>query len=92
MSDSLDDIVKPEVKKTRIRIRYFVFVGIVIILVGFLYDFIYVGIPYQDPPADLLKKYNLNQKIAGNLIDTGFLILLVAIIGAGVRKIKSLLS
>jgi hypothetical protein len=91
VSDILEDILKPEVKKRKIRIRYFIFAGIAIVVAGFLYDFLYVGIPYQDPPPELLKKYNENQKIAGNLIDTGFLVLLIAIIGAIVRKIKTML-
>lgn len=91
MSNILEDILKPEVKKRKIRIRYFVYAGIAIVVAGFLYDFLYVGIPYQDPPPELLKKINQHEKIAGNLIDTGFLVLLIAIIGAIVTKIKTML-
>ena len=91
MSDILEDILKPEVKKRKIRIRYLAFIGIAIIIAGFLYDLKYAGIPYQDLPPELLKKYTQNQNIAGNLIDTGFLVLLIAIIGAIVRKIKTML-
>ena len=87
MNDILDEIEKPNNKKRIFLMRYLIFAGIAIIVFGFLYDGKYAGIPYQDPPLELLKKYNYHRSIADTITDSGFKIVILGIVGGVVRKI-----
>ena len=83
MNDILDEIEKPNNKKRIFLMRY---------LIGFLYDGKYAGIPYQDPPLELLKKYNYHRSIADTITDSGFKIVILGIVGGVVRKIIQFLK
>lgn len=93
MNDTLDDILKDKVQKPKIRIRYLVLIGIIVILIGFMYNAIYAGIPPQDPPPEILKQYTQQYNhavfVSGIIMNIGYCFLIVAIIFAIVRKIKS---
>jgi len=41
-----------------------IFIGITIIFVGFVYDVLFAGIPYQDPTPAMLAIYNFHAQIA----------------------------
>lgn len=56
-------------------------VGIAVFTVGFYYAAIKAGIPYQDPTPKMLKEYNRNMKIGGDLCFGGGIIILFDIIG-----------
>jgi hypothetical protein len=55
-------------------------VGLVLVVLGFAYDLIFAGLPYQDPSEEILKCWNLHGTIAGFVRMTGALIFLVGII------------
>lgn len=38
--------------------------GIIVIFAGFIYDVLFAGIPYQDPPPALVASYNFHSQIA----------------------------
>lgn len=92
MNDILDEIEKPNSNKRIFLMRYIIFAGIAIIVIGFLYDWKYAGIPYQDPPPELLKKYNYHRSIADTITDSGFIILMLGIVGGIARKIIQFLK
>lgn len=46
--------------------------GVIIWLVGFYYAVVKAGIPYQDPPLELLIRYEINARIGDALMGTGF--------------------
>jgi uncharacterized membrane protein len=65
------------VTKTNIN---FIKVGIILIIIGFLYDNIFGGIPPQDPPKLLLEKYNRNVLIANTVMKLGVILTLIGLI------------
>lgn len=58
-------------------IRAMIVLGIIVYVAGFFY---HPGIPYQDPPPELLKKYNASAKIADIIMNTGVVLLVVGVI------------
>lgn len=54
--------------------------GIIIFILGFMYDMKYAGIPYQDPPPELLKQYNKDLHIADTIMNSGFIVILISFI------------
>lgn len=54
--------------------NYFIWLGLIIAILGFLYDVFYGGIPYQDAPAALLEEYIHNQNISKAIIAIGLLL------------------
>ncbi len=42
-----------------------VIIGFCIIILGFIYDVKFAGIPYQDPTAELQERYAFHSAIAG---------------------------
>lgn len=69
-----------------------VIVGIILLIIGLYYLCIKAGIPYQDPPPELLKMYNKNMKIGEILILVGFLIecsnIIILVINFILKKLK----
>lgn len=57
--------------KKNIKIEKYLFIisGIVILL-GFLYDVYFAGIPYQDPPPEILESYELHNFVATTITKT----------------------
>jgi len=46
--------------------------GVIILFIGLYYSVIKAGIPYQDPPLDLLIQYEVNAGIGDVLVGSGF--------------------
>lgn len=49
-------------------------IGCIFLVIGFYYQYIKAGIPYQDPTTELIQKYNRNIKIGEILTLVGFCI------------------
>ncbi len=60
--------------------KYLFLLGIVIIIIGFVYDIMFAGIPFQDPSTQLMEKYNQNTFVSDVIIKLGLLILLIGIV------------
>ena len=56
--------------------------GIMIIFVGFVYDVLFAGIPFQDPTPAMLATYNFHATIASTIrwVGTGISLLALIII------------
>jgi hypothetical protein len=48
--------------------------GIIVIFLGFWYDVMYAGIPYQDPTPAMLASYNFHSQIASIIRWSGLII------------------
>lgn len=62
------------------------FLGIVLIILGFTYDLLFAGIPVQDPTLEQTERFNFHKKIANMAIVLG-LFLFVASIAVKTFKI-----
>jgi amino acid transporter len=65
-------------------------VGLLVFTCGFLYSAIVVGIPYQEPPPDLLQRYNEQAAFARNIQQAGGLITLGGVAALIVQAILRL--
>lgn len=48
--------------------------GFAVMMAGFVYDILYAGIPYQEPPPDLAADYAVSRTVAETLFVVGALI------------------
>lgn len=55
-------------------------VGIIVLIIGFIFDMEFAGIPFQDSLPKMLENYKRNKKIADCIIDTGIVIIILGII------------
>jgi hypothetical protein len=55
--------------------------GLLLLIGGFVYDIVFAGIPYQDPPPDLIVSYNRHAHIASVLEWIGFILFLSSGVG-----------
>lgn len=62
------------------KIVSFVALGCVVVVGGFLHDLMFAGIPYQDPPPEVLARYNFHSMVAGCLYMAGFGIIFLSMI------------
>lgn len=67
--------------------------GIGLVFLGFVYDVLFAGIPYQDPPPELAAEYARQARIAGfiswlgvPLLGAGGIALLTALFIGGDRR------
>jgi len=58
----------------RIILVVVISLGVVTIVGGFMYDILFAGIPYQDPPPDLQARYEADQDTAASIMTLGFYI------------------
>lgn len=58
----------------RIALVLVIGIGFATILGGFMYDILFAGIPYQDPPPDLQARYEADQDTAASIMTLGFYI------------------
>lgn len=74
--------------KKNIKIEKYLFIisGIVILL-GFLYDVYFAGIPYQDPPPEILESYELHNFVATTITKIGFILLIISLVYLIAKKI-----
>ena len=61
--------------------------GIVVLLFGFYYTFIKAGLPYQDPPLELLAQWNTYGEVGETLSLWGVVMILAGIVGSVLLKI-----
>jgi hypothetical protein len=62
-------------------------VGFVLIITGFVYNIVFAGIPYQDPPPELVARYNMHATIAQTITTTGIITMLAGIVGSIVLRL-----
>ena len=60
--------------------------GILLIVIGFIYDVIFAGIPYQDPTPLMIKKFNFHKTVAEKIELIGFVIMLISLLGVIIKK------
>ncbi len=53
--------------------------GFLALTIGFVYDLMFAGIPYQDPSPELQARYRFHSRVAGVLLVTG---LILAVVGS----------
>jgi hypothetical protein len=58
--------------------KYAIWLGLLLIAAGFIYDVVFAGIPYQDAPIDLAVRYERNQNIANWTMTSGMILAVVA--------------
>ena len=51
-----------------------------IVFVGLVYDVVFAGIPYQDPPPELLADYNFHSTIASLIYKVGGIVFLLGLV------------
>lgn len=51
-------------------------IGILIIVIGFIYDVMFAGIPYQDPTPELQTRYDFHSSLAGWFYKAGGILFL----------------
>ena len=54
--------------------------GILIVLIGFVYDILFAGIPYQDPTPAMQSQYDFHSFIAGLFYKTGGVVFLIGLL------------
>ena len=60
--------------------KYLFLIGIIIAAIGFVYNVLFAGIPYQDPSPQLLEKYNQNAFVSDLIIKFGLFVTLAGIV------------
>jgi len=63
--------------------------GVLLISVGFIYDLLFAGIPYQDPSPAQQARWGFHKQVSSNVMTVG---LLLALSGVLVAVWKSLVS
>jgi len=62
-------------------------IGITIILLGFVYDVLFAGIPYQDPTPALQASYDFHSRIASIIRWSGTGIFMVGVLVGIIRRL-----
>ncbi len=60
--------------------------GILLIIIGFVYEVMFAGIPYQDPTPLMIQKFNFHKTIAIKIESFGLIIMLISLLGIIVKK------
>ncbi len=61
--------------------------GLLVVLLGFIYDLAYAGIPYQDPTPEMAARFHQNARIASLIRWSGFGIFLAGVVAGSLRRI-----
>jgi hypothetical protein len=69
-------------------VKYLIWFGILILAAGFLFAVIFVNIPPQDPPEDVMTEYNRLAAIADWIFTIG---LVITGVGAVLRVVNRLM-
>lgn len=56
--------------------------GIVLIIISFVYDTVFAGIPYQDPPPELAERYAFHAAVVSALFWLGGAVFLAGMIAS----------
>ena len=65
-----------------------IILGVTIILVGFVYDVLFAGIPFQDPTPALAARYELHSQIASMIRWSGVSISMIGGMAAIFLRLK----
>ena len=65
-----------------------IILGIMLIFIGFAYDVLFAGIPYQDPTPALQARYELHSRIASIIRWGGVGICLLGGMGGIIRRLR----
>jgi hypothetical protein len=68
---------------------YIIWTGLSLLVFGLIYEIMFAGIPYQDPPADIQLRYERNQMIASWTMMLGLATLLA---GGVIRTLVSVIQ
>jgi len=62
--------------------------GTLLLMLGFLYEILFAGIPYQDPTPSMMRRYAFHEMI-GQIIEwIGVLVLVLSIIGIIIHTLQ----
>ena len=61
--------------------------GLGLIALGFIYDVMFAGIPYQDPTPEMTARYERHSQIASALMTVGTASLLAGLAWGAIRKL-----
>lgn len=67
-------------KKSLFKSRPILLIGIGILILGFIYDVMYINIPPQDPPAYLIKERQELYKTLTIIYNSGYFILVTSLL------------
>lgn len=65
-----------------------ILLGITIIFIGFVYDVLFAGIPYQDPTPALQASYDFHSRIASSIRWNGVGICILGGMGGIIRRLR----
>jgi len=67
-----------------LKVTVLAILGLALVILGFVYDVVFAGIPYQDPPEDLQAQWELHKSIAERICHTGGGLFLLGVVLAPV--------
>lgn len=70
---------------------FIIILGVVLVMLGFVYEGIFAGIPYQDPTPELSQKYMYYVNIGQLFYKIGFPVLAAGLLIILIQKIIKLL-
>ena len=71
------------------RKSFLIIFGIIIIIIGFIYDMFFAGIPPQDAPNNIKNNYMFHQDISEYIMLIGLGIILIGLLIHFINSIKS---
>lgn len=69
------------------KFKALLLLGLFILIAGFCYDFMFAGLPYQDPTAEQYAYWSYHGNIAKVIVITGLILIASAIVTAIFRAL-----
>ncbi|CAM3294165.1 hypothetical protein FLLO111716_01630 [Flavobacterium longum] len=60
--------------------KHLIKIGLALIVVGFIYEIVFAGVPYQDPTEEMVIRYNRNELISITIMQIGLAALVAGIL------------
>ena len=60
--------------------KHLIKIGLALIVVGFIYEMVFAGVPYQDPTEEMVIRYNRNELISITIMQMGLAALVAGIL------------
>lgn len=60
--------------------KHLIKIGLALIVVGFIYEMVFAGVPYQDPTEEMVIRYNRNELISITIMQIGLAALVAGIL------------
>ena len=67
---------------TKHRIKTGLLGGVLLVIIGFIYDVFFAGIPYQDPTPAMQARYDFHSKIADVIFWSGVVLMMAGSLAA----------